>query len=166
MTQWFPWLPPFHLPATFLTFHKVFLLLLYFLHERWPDRATSRGSHGLRRAIMVGRAAMWCGTVQIITRPAVYFHLSSLATTPASSGPRREARLIERRPPIEVNWCNVWMILLVCMCVCMLVCTLPSFFFTKTFSTLKTKDCFLSDWLKGWVLFQVAVAQGFMYFGK
>lgn len=117
MTQWFPWLPPFHLPATFLTFHKVFLLLLYFLHERWPDRATSRGSHGLRRAIMVGRAAMWCGTVQIITRPAVYFHLSSLATTPASSGPRREARLIERRPPIEVNWCNVWMILLVCMCV-------------------------------------------------
>lgn len=144
MTPWFPWLPPFHLPATFLTFHLVFLLLLYFLHERWPDRATSCGSHGHRSQIMVGRAAMWCGTVQIITRPSVYFHLSSLATTSASSGPRREARLIERRPPIEVNWCNVWMILLVCMCVYARM-HIAVILLTKTFSTLKTKDCFLSD---------------------
>ncbi len=74
--------------------HSVFVIVVF-----PPWKVTWQGKFTwLPRAIMVGRAAMWCGTGQIITRPAVYFHLSSLATTPASSGPRREAWLIDRRP--------------------------------------------------------------------
>lgn len=116
--------------------HSVFVIVVF-----PPWKVTWRGQllRGSHRAIMVGLAAMWCGTVQIITPATVYFHLSSLSflwTVVGSTADRAE-------PPIEVNWRNAR---IACMHIAIILLHRDSE--SGSFSTI---DCFF-EWL---MLFQV-----------